>query len=717
MKLKGINPFEQHVEQIVLVAVSGIFLVVVAAQFLVEPNRVKVGGGQPVPPGKAFADSEVRANQLKGKLTASGTPEDVTIPEVRLADDFKGRLTQPVVSQSRLEASLGRSMQLREVEGAHTFGPDQAVAVAAVPAPAQPVARAFRNTIDPTEPLNNPGLAALLPKQQPMDKAAVSVESTFDGRALRQAFAAAGPEAKAMPIQWWDNRTAVLGVRLEREELVDGETWSNSAEIPPPPGRLDGLERTKPLTTTAEMEDLVAELRSAEDDVLRAPYYRTIAGPAWAAPSEQPAAAATTPREITQLVAEVKRYRNQLEALNRQLQDVNQAPSRTAPGGGGGGGKGGAGRGGGSGGGQVSDPKESERRRLQGQIDNIQKRLDADIAKLKDKGFDENGQSLKNDQPPPVDPAQQPGGPRSLLDQPSLRIWAHDLTAEPGKTYRYRVKLAVNNPVFGRAAALPEKQKDLAKQPALWSQPSEWTAPVTVPADHYYFITSASEANPVTTSSARATAEMYQFFYGYYRKGVVSMEPGDPMIARVSLPAGEKLPIYDLTKPMADANNPGQPPAPQGEAPLPPPPARGGGKGGALSGGPGAAPQGPGGAGQPQPQPPKVELPPNASKWDTPIVAAEDVFFLDVQNVPTPSGPQLLAVLRDNQGQLVTRSPDEAADVYKAVAASAKEGENQGQPVLPEPEKPRPGPMNPPPGRAPAPPPPPSGGGGGGAGG
>src|SRR4051812_31421349 len=53
MKLKGVNPIEQHVEKIVLVTVSGVFLLVVAAQFLYEPNKVKVGSAAPVPPGKA----------------------------------------------------------------------------------------------------------------------------------------------------------------------------------------------------------------------------------------------------------------------------------------------------------------------------------------------------------------------------------------------------------------------------------------------------------------------------------------------------------------------------------------------------------------------------------------------------------------------------------------------------------------------------------------
>jgi hypothetical protein len=703
MKLKGINPFEQHVEQIVLVAVSGIFLVVIAAQFLIEPNRIKVGNGQPVSPGKAFADAQARAQMLDGKIKVGAAPEDVSIPEVKLAEQVREQLAGPVAAQARLETPLGPGMQLREVHETPIGGNEQLAAVT-LPAPSHPAARAFRGTIDPTEPANNPALAALLPKQQPMDKAAVSVEASFSGQALRDALGAAAQGGKPMPANWWANRTAILAVRLEREELAGEDNWTNATEIPPAPGRIDGVERAKTLTGTQDMDDLVAELRGAEDEVLRAPYYRIIAGQAWVAPSEQPVLAASTPREITNLVQDLKRARTQHENTARQLEDLNKAPSRQAPGAGGGGG--GKGRGAAGAGAPAGDPKDADRKRYQGMLDNLQKRIDGDIAKLKEKGYDENGQPLKKEVAPPVDPNQPQNKARGLLDQPAIRVWAHDLTAEAGKTYRYRVKLAINNPAFGRAAALIDNQKNLAKESTLWTQPSEWTVPVSVPADRYYFITSATETNNL--GPARASAEMYQFFYGYYRKGVVSMEPGDPLMAKVNLPPAEKLPIYDLAKPMADGNNPNNP-APA--AAQPEGGQRGGGKGGAQAGGPGMAPPQPG-----QPDPAKVALPANASKWDTPIIASEDVFLLDVQKVPSADGPRLLAVLRDKDGHLTTRAPDEAGDVYKLVAASAKEGESQGQPVLPDPEKQRPQAPIPQPGKGTQPPPPPSGGGGSGGG-
>ena len=39
-------------------------------------------------------------------------------------------------------------------------------------------------------------------------------------------------------------------------------------------------------------------------------------------------------------------------------------------------------------------------------------------------------------------PALDTVKPMGLLDNPKIRLWTHDLSAEPGATYRYRVRAA-----------------------------------------------------------------------------------------------------------------------------------------------------------------------------------------------------------------------------------------------------------------------------------
>jgi hypothetical protein len=705
MKLKGINPFEQHVEKIVLVAVSAVFLVVVAAQFLIEPNRVKVGGGQPVAPGKAFADSASRAARLKAMMESPPPIENVAIPEVRLAQDFRDRLTRPVTPSPRLAVALGSGTRLQAVDETRPDAGAVAVAVPAVPAPGEVSVRAYRNTLDPLEPIRIPGLAGLVPAEQPLDKASVSVEARFDGQDLQTALSSASG-ARAMPQLWWGgDRTAVLAVRLEREELVDGENWTNTAEVPPAPGGVDGLARVRSASGQMDMADAVAELRAAEADILRPEFYRVIAGQPWAPPSEGAAAPVGPPRAVTTLVQGIKQARRSQDSLRKQIEGLGGGRT-TPPPPTGGGGKGGAGGGGGTGGGQPTrDPTAEQRNRLQTQIDNLQKRIDGDIEKLRQQGYDEEGQQVRTEPEPGASPTREPMRGAPLFSDSAIRLWAHDLTAAPGKTYRYRVKLAINNPAFGRGAALPPEQQDFARQPVIWSRASGWSGPVTVPADRYYFITSTSESSSL--GPAHATAEVYQFFYGYYRKGTVGLEPGDPIVAAVKLPDAAKLPIYDLTKVPGDGTLPQAP----GAAPQPQVTPGGGGKGGAA----GAPGEGSRGA-APQPAQPQAQLPANARPWTTPIVAAEDVFLLDVQQLPaSEAGSRPVAILRDSGGRLITRSPEESSDTYKAVAASAREGESQGQPAQPEPERERPRlPQAPQPA---TPRPVPGGGGGGGGGG
>src|SRR4029078_257798 len=108
----------------------------------------------------------------------------------------------------------------------------------------------------------------------------------------------------------------------------------------------------------------------------------------------------------------------------------------------------------------------------------------------------------------PGSPGQAPAA-KPLLENPDVQVWVHDLNVEPGKVYRYRVKLAVSNPFFGRGSALLPDQQDLAKNALLYGQPSEWSEPVRVLDDQYYFITSAAEAD--ATGAARATAEVFKF--------------------------------------------------------------------------------------------------------------------------------------------------------------------------------------------------------------
>jgi hypothetical protein len=715
MKLKGVNPIEQHIEKIVLVAVSAIFLVVLAAQFLFEPNKVKVGNAEPVPPGKALHAAEDLAHRLKNRMEATDF-QPPAVPRLDLVNQFKSRMQGAVSPRPTLDVAMGPAPQIQTVVNQVVEHPgDRPYKALEVPAPTQVAVAAYSSTIDPTEPLNVPELKSLLPAAQPMDKHAVTVEARFDGTALKTSLTAdGGSTAAPIPASWWRDGMEIMSVRLERQEQTGPDQWGDPVEVTPAPGRANLGTQLKGVHSTAELSDLVAEARSEMDDIIRPPYYRTIAGEKWVAPSAATTATAGgggkqtgAGAQVTRLVREYTDQEKSEENVKKTRATTESAPIRQTTGGGGGGGggggKGGAGAGGGEGGPQQGSMTQVEKdrrlkeldRRIQG-IEDKKKKIEEDLRAL---GFDTTGKPLPEN-PAPVNPTNQPAtehAGKALLENDSVQLWAHDLTVAPGKTYRYRVSVGLSNPAFGRTSALTTEQQGMAKDPIVLSQASDWSQPVHVLDDQYYFITGAAEGDEVNQFQPRATAEIFRFFYGYYRKATVSLAPGDVVAASIKLPDPAKLPVYDLTalpanQPNAPVTQPGTPSAPFQRDRMKQLPQQGGGKFGSqpIQG------EGERGTAAQQQEANKVTLPPNAKPWPSRDIAAKsDVMLLDVARAPGAAnggGPAAQAFLRDTDGEILVRLPedDHKDQIYAVVNQSAREGENQGQPTAPavaEPDK------------------------------
>ncbi|MFH1613684.1 MAG: hypothetical protein ABIG61_01175 [Planctomycetota bacterium] len=67
-----------------------------------------------------------------------------------------------------------------------------------------------------------------------------------------------------------------------------------------------------------------------------------------------------------------------------------------------------------------------------------------------------------------------------------LRFWAHDDTVHAGKTYRYKIRLGVFNPIAGSDMFKPE-QLDFKDKVILWSKFSQMTDSVNIPEKNYFF--------------------------------------------------------------------------------------------------------------------------------------------------------------------------------------------------------------------------------------
>lgn len=107
----------------------------------------------------------------------------------------------------------------------------------------------------------------------------------------------------------------------------------------------------------------------------------------------------------------------------------------------------------------------------------------------------------------------------SKSEKPVL-IWAFDDTARPGKTYQYRLRLGVFNPVVG-TGQLVDRDMDKNNQVILWSRFSEVTKPVVIPRMVYLF------AKSVQDKTRTATVEVARYKLGYWRTEDFQVRPGE----------------------------------------------------------------------------------------------------------------------------------------------------------------------------------------------
>lgn len=98
----------------------------------------------------------------------------------------------------------------------------------------------------------------------------------------------------------------------------------------------------------------------------------------------------------------------------------------------------------------------------------------------------------------------------SKLDEPLL-FWAHDDTVVPGKTYRYRIRLGVFNPTAGRKN----------NQVILWSDYSDVTETIRIPARMYFFATDIKE------DVKRVKVQVARYALGYWYSKDFDVERGE----------------------------------------------------------------------------------------------------------------------------------------------------------------------------------------------
>lgn len=669
MRLKGINPIEQNAEKVF----AGIFVVaifgVLALQFVGQPNRVKVGKND-VDLADAYV---VVAEEARKTDQAIKSPNPVNLPDakgddaVKLIAKFNDRYNAAISPGQQLAAALDAPEVIGG--GGASAGKDMtAVAAITVPAPTVPIGASFMTEVDPGEARQSPEVAAVLPPSAPFDKASITIETTFDGAALKAALSADpdgdGP-VRSLPKSWWENSVQILGVVAEREMLKPDGTWAPAEPVKLMPGRLSLVGELDKLNTALQLKDATRLATDNADMVRRPPFYATRFGEPWAPPTERDArllAEGEKAAEIARLWNKYNGLKKARDTVQKNLGGVGQpAPGGGGGGGGGvgGGGKGGGRPGGGGGGGGAAPPPsgpssgdEARRKSLTQRLAEIDREMAETAASLRALGETVADAQQAGTPGTPTDSADKKAAEAALFENPAVRLWLHDVHVERGKTYRYRVSVALNNPYFGHTAAMPADQAALAKTGVMRSEMSPWSSAIQVDPETHIFFTSA-QTDDQQTRAATAKAEVFRFRWGFWRKGQVSLTPGDAVLTEIRVPDLEKV-IAALP---ADAQN-----APAGDQP-------GGGRGG-------RSPIGGGGVAAPPPTAPGSGA--DDKGGPIPMVTVQVADPTIMLGVSSGTGTELVLV-RDAEGMVVTRVPESErqAMAYKRVVSSVERGEKE----------------------------------------
>ncbi len=502
MTIRTIGRFEQHVEKVVLGGAIVAAATFAAGALFGEPNRVRDAGGAEVTPGRIDAQLEVEARLILSRL--GGRAEiDLRSPWPVLPA-FESALQAGVAPHPALELPVPTvPLPMDAPVGAVVFGVPQ------IQAPVAIGALAITDTLADGVVSEHPALAALVPAApEPADLTVVVAAGIVDLAELRRSLQSSG-----VPDHWHRGRAdRIVDVVLLRQELPGGGVQ----ELDAIPGQLSLRGEIAAIASAAARDDILDRLDDpgTQLDIVQPDFYSTrhaaLADPLeWIGPgaeAEGDGAKGGVPRELQRLV----RQRHRLVLwLQEHCGVAWNGPEQ---------GDGLPGEGGSSGGNPFSPDGEKGKRpkpdqpevascppetirRTTARLERLGRRIQELTALLPGVAADE-APSVAGDE---------------------LAVWAYDLSARAGHSYRYAFRLRVCNPFFGRDRALVADQRHLAMPFTLDSPVSAWSDPIIVPALTRVWITRA-DAGP---DLGRVTAEVHRYYDGQAWMERFSAVPGD----------------------------------------------------------------------------------------------------------------------------------------------------------------------------------------------
>jgi hypothetical protein len=549
---KFVDFIEKYV-QWVAIGLGALFVLFMVYSYVIQPPAKVTIGNETLTPGEV---DEYTATHVASRLqTAMNGKPTVTIDFPHHVEQFKTAMNWVNATdislaglihwQPPIPDTIAQEQNPNQVPGQPqqvALAPRQVKALPVLPKAAPAESRFGRSVVLPPPPIANPNQPAGGPQiqqvvaPQPVDKDWVTEMFHLNIADIDAAF----KKANIPPTL---SNTLFLQVELIREEQINGDWDPATQTVVPTIGVWRSQQPPPPFpqpaqANRAEEAAYYQWATTNQPDILEPAFFTVNGGDQWTMPGEQAAIQqvqfdpatyngpldALTPDEKSQVMAARR------EAMRKKAEDAakNRPKPSPRPGSGGRPGPGlnpgdmidglaprdptaGAGR---YRPGAPGLPSPYRRPSPDGMSGDLIQGMPMPGAP----GMPANVQA--NLPQPGVDYPSQEFEPSKWAQAKPIAIWAHDDTVKPGKTYRYKIRYKMKNPIWGanNVAANPA----LANQFALVSPDSDWTAPVTVPSLVNFFVATSKGPNSNTVRF-----EVFTFEGGQQHSEVFTVSPGD----------------------------------------------------------------------------------------------------------------------------------------------------------------------------------------------
>jgi hypothetical protein len=508
---KQVNFFEQNVQWFAL-GLGGLFLLFMVFTYVLGQPVKATAGGKELGPGEVDpATLNGPVKQLKQEIARTDMPE---IPQKDYVQSFVATIQG---TGQQFEQLAGTMIAGRRMEPVEVTTPDGAVATdpkakgkfPIVALPKLPAPRFIADTQGRSQvTFQDP---AWEPDPRRPDKLPTMIEEDTDwwsgmfrinAEQLAKAFEAAFDEKKIDTFGLDPNnfmKTALIDVELVRQEILPGNRVGQETVIQP----LRNNPLRPPYPGKGAPDQQVFEYldwATKNPQELTSPvFFEVLNGDPWMPPGEENERLAAMDRE--QRRQQKEQMRQQQRQMNEQRRAMNNQRRGIVP---------------------------------RGMIG--EDMGDVEMGMMQEEEFAPPQRFIpgRGPVPPPVNRFQrgaarlqqqqqqvgqplQPGKNNDVRMLADIDVIAHDDTVEPGKTYRYKVRYKLYNPIYSKRSRVAPQE--LASQFALVSADSAWTQPVAMRPKVEFFLAG------INNDSGKF--EVFEWKDGQLKKNVIQAAAGD----------------------------------------------------------------------------------------------------------------------------------------------------------------------------------------------